>query len=414
MTYRPLPVRPSRGLAFFSNRLSPRRFAALALAVIVLALLPVAALAEPPQISAKRDEARQVLAQIDQLDVSLERAIESYNRATVRLGQIKHAQAVNRNELAIARRNLKRTQDALASHLVAMYASADDNSSLGVLLGATSFGDFVGRLDTIQRIADQDTRIVREVKTFKRSVERQKRELAKARRRQDQFVAQRAEQKAAIDNQLAERRQLVASIRSEIARLQAEEEARQLRLKREAEARLAAQRAEAERQRLARVAALAQARQNGASEAQAQSVAEAVAPSAGVGVVASTPDAMVAPSSRYGGVVGAAMQYLGVPYVWGGASPSGFDCSGLVVYVFAQFGVSLPHYTGDLWNMGVPVSRDQLQPGDLVFFNGLGHMGIYMGGGQMIHAPHTGDVVKISDINSGYYVSSYVGARRIL
>ena len=76
----------------------------------------------------------------------------------------------------------------------------------------------------------------------------------------------------------------------------------------------------------------------------------------------------------------------GVPYVWGGASPCGFDCSGLVVYVFAQLGMlGLPHYTGALWQLGVAVSRDQLAAGDLVFFNGLGHMGIYIGGGQFIH-----------------------------
>jgi cell wall-associated NlpC family hydrolase len=139
-------------------------------------------------------------------------------------------------------------------------------------------------------------------------------------------------------------------------------------------------------------------------------------------VLSASAEAVVAPPSsnpsyapppgKYGGVVGIAMQYLGVPYVWGGASPSGFDCSGLVMYVYAKVGVSLPHNAAAQYGYGMPVSRDQLQAGDLVFFNGLGHNGIYIGGGQFIHAPHTGDVVKISSL-TGWYASTWVGARRL-
>jgi cell wall-associated NlpC family hydrolase len=106
-----------------------------------------------------------------------------------------------------------------------------------------------------------------------------------------------------------------------------------------------------------------------------------------------------------------ALSYLGTPYVWGGASPGGFDCSGLVMYAYAQVGVSLPHSSYALWNVGVSVPRDQLAPGDLVFFSGLGHMGMYIGGNQFVHAPHTGDVVKVSSMDSH---SGYVGARRVV
>ena len=108
------------------------------------------------------------------------------------------------------------------------------------------------------------------------------------------------------------------------------------------------------------------------------------------------------------------MNFLGVPYVWGGASPSGgFDCSGFVLYVYAQHGVSLPHHAATQFNYGTPVTRSQLQPGDLVFFNGLGHNGMYIGDDKFVHAPHTGDVVKISSLNDSWYAATWVGARRL-
>src|SRR4029077_15610285 len=119
-----------------------------------------------------------------------------------------------------------------------------------------------------------------------------------------------------------------------------------------------------------------------------------------------------APPATHGGVVGVAMQYLGTPYVWGGASPSGLDCSGFVMYVYSQVGVSLPHSSYAQYGYGSPVSMSQLQPGALVFFDRLGAVGIYVGGGTFIHAPHTGDVVKTSSL-SGWYASTFVGGRRL-
>jgi cell wall-associated NlpC family hydrolase len=122
------------------------------------------------------------------------------------------------------------------------------------------------------------------------------------------------------------------------------------------------------------------------------------------------------PTGDGSGVVSIAMQYLGIPYVWAGSSLRGFDCSGLVKYVYAQLGVSLPHNTGAQWNdpRAFPVARDQLQPGDLVFFNRLDHVGIYIGNGLFIDAPHTGASVRIDSLGERWYAAKYDGARRIM
>jgi len=113
-------------------------------------------------------------------------------------------------------------------------------------------------------------------------------------------------------------------------------------------------------------------------------------------------------------VVRYAKHLLGVPYRYGGSSPAGgFDCSGFVRYVYSRFGVSLPHSSfGDL-GLGRRISRRALHPGDLVFFDGAGHVGIYVGDGSFIHAPHTGTVVSISTLTDGWYSANYVGARRL-
>jgi hypothetical protein len=125
------------------------------------------------------------------------------------------------------------------------------------------------------------------------------------------------------------------------------------------------------------------------------------------------------PTNTLGGqAVTIAFQFLGIPYLWGGASPAtGFDCSGLTMYVYAQLGIKLGHYTGFQFNEGRHVQPDQLQPGDLVFFNANSagvpqHEGMYVGEGEFIQAPHTGDVVRISSLYETRYALSFVGAVR--
>jgi len=118
-------------------------------------------------------------------------------------------------------------------------------------------------------------------------------------------------------------------------------------------------------------------------------------------------------------VVRIAEQFLGLPYVYGGSTPAGFDCSGFTSYVFKQLGYTLNRISADQIHNGIPVSKSELQPGDLLLFKKNGasrihHVGIYVGDGLMIHSPQTGDVVKYTSIVNGYYNNCYYAARRIV
>lgn len=364
-----------------TRRKAPALVIALAAVAYALAAVPASA---DPSIASKEAQAQSVLGQIQQLDSSLEHAIEAYNLATVKLNKIKHDLSSNTFALATAKKSLKRAQTQLSSRLVDIYTSGDQNAGLAVLLGASSLDDMLSRMDAVDRVSQQDELVLRQVARFRREVQQRQRFLKHAHATQEQVVAERNAARASIESQLGERQALLNSIRGEIAHLRAQEAARQAELRRELQARLAQQ----------------QADQSQAALAPTVQVASPTAPPS------------VAPPSRYGGVVGIAMRYLGTPYVWGGASPAGFDCSGFVMYVYAQVGVSLPHSSYAQYGYGSAVSRGDLQPGDLVFFDGLGHEGIYVGGGSFIHSPHTGDVVKISSM-TGWYASTFVGARRL-
>lgn len=369
------------------KRRAPAILTLLTAIFVAVALASVKTAAADPNVDAKRAQAQDVLDQIHAIDSQLEVAVEAYNFANVKLDRINADLKLNARHLTIAKSSLRNAQTHLSARLVSLYVNGGEGNALEVMLGAKSLDDLLNRMDAVERVSDQDAQVLREVTRFRAEVKQRKLRLDRARTAQAQVVAQKEAQRRSIEGQLAERQRMLSSIKSEIASLEAAEQLRQRRLEEQAQARLAAQSAQG---------------QGFATDQQVTALG------------AASIDAVLAPApdARYSGVVGVAMQFLGVPYVWGGSSPSGFDCSGLITYAYAQMGVSLPHHAASQYGMGVPVSRDQLQPGDLVFFNGLGHDGIYIGGGQFIHSPHTGDVVKISSL-TGWYASTWVGARRL-
>jgi cell wall-associated NlpC family hydrolase len=317
------------------------------------------------------------------MDAQMEKAVEAYNAANVRLDQIKHDLEVNQARLETAKKSLVKARAQVSERLVALYTS-NQPDTLSIIFGASSLGDLIERIDSANRIADEDARIAAEVTQYRNEVRTRQQALVKAQADQVKVVAERAAQRASVQSQLAERQALYSSIKDQIAQLEAAEQAREARL-------------------------AAQARAAAKKHHSAPAPAPAPAPSSSSG---GSSGSSAPPPATHSSVVSIALQYLGVPYVWGGASPSGFDCSGLTMYAYAKVGVYLPHNAAMQYGMGTPVSRSQLAPGDLVFFNGLSHVGMYIGGGRFVHAPHTGDVVKISSLSEYWYAATYVGARR--
>jgi cell wall-associated NlpC family hydrolase len=338
-----------------------------------------------PSVTSKRAQAQQVMGQLQHLSDSLERARSQYYASTQQLAKIQNDLRVNGRELKIAKHNLKRSQRVIAQRLVTLYTS-DQASTLEVVLGARSLDDMISRMDSAKSITSLDARVLSQVKTFRHAVKRNHELLARARVAQQRVVSDRAAAKSSIESQIGRQSSLLASIKGEIARIVAADRARQLQMAAVAQQRLAV----------------------------AHRVASSQETVVGASVIAPQAQTVVAPPSSHSGAASAALSQLGTPYVWAGSQPGGFDCSGLVMWAFAQVGVGLPHSSYAQYSYGVPVSRDQLQAGDLVFFDGLGHVGIYIGGDQFVHAPHSGDVVKISSLSEGWYTSTYVGARRIL
>jgi cell wall-associated NlpC family hydrolase len=339
--------------------------AAIGLATaLAVGLVPGVGQAEP------RPSIAEVQRRIDALNDQADRAVEAYAQARIKLVAARRTAAVSRGRVKREEASLaavRRSMNAVAS---SAYRSGgtDALTSLITTSSPQTFLDRAAALDRISR--DQAERLAAAATARHRLAvveDQAKRDLA-AQRTVEAAVAR---EKATIQHTLQAQKTL-------LSHLQAEERARLKKLQEEraAAARRAALRARASR---ARLIASSFATYNGPA------------------------------SGRAGAAVAEAYNKLGSPYEWGAEGPSRFDCSGLTMWAWARGGVSLPHSSQMQYDVLRHVARADVQPGDLVFFGSpIHHVGIYIGGGQMISAPHTGDVVKIQDAFRG----DYVGAAR--
>ena len=330
-----------------------------------------------PNIGDNQNEVERIKAELAEINHAAEQAVERYNQANVELEQTKQQIEANAIALQDATARLAGSQQVLERRVDRIYRQGSAGF-IEVLLNTSSIHEFMSQYDMLGRISQQDRDIVEQVFNHKTEVENSRSELEQARQKQEELLATAAAEKNEIETRMAAKQEVLAGAEAEVARVIAAEEEEQ----RESQAEYTSQVA-----------------------SQMNGMPAPEAPSGGEYPAAAPPP----PSS--GGAVSIAMQYLGVPYVWGGESPGGFDCSGLVKYVYGQMGIYLPHSAAAQYYAGTPISYSQLAPGDLVFFGQpISHVGIYIGGGSMIHAPFEGAVVSITGVGGG---GGYSGACRI-
>jgi cell wall-associated NlpC family hydrolase len=362
-------------------------------ALVLVSILPAVAEADQTTTAAEAQ------AKVDALDNQAEIVTEQFNAAQARLSQAQSAAQAAANAASAAQAALTAQRVKVSAFAVAAYTSGGVSETvLATTLGTGDPSQTLQKLATLQHLSEQQSQVMRDA-----NVAGLRYDQALATATQDAAVAQAiaagiAAQKKTIDALIAQG-QLVLN------QLSASERAKLL----------AAQRAQAAAQQ--KQAAVALAAWNAARAARPVTraldrPAVVTRQSVALPVAASKPQTAGGGSSIAERAVAAAMSKLGARYVYGAGGARTFDCSGLVQWAYGQSGIRTAHYTGAFWASYRHVSTNQLRPGDLVFFyRDHHHVGIYIGGGMMINAPHTGDVVRIAPVFNG---RDYVGAVRVV
>lgn len=335
------------------------------------------------QIDAIKEQINDFETKIQQLDNSISLAIEKSRQLNeeivVQQGKIEEAEA----EIVKAETALENHKEVYSERLRSIQLNGDQSvvTYAELLLSSGSVSEFFNRFTAISQFIESDT------------------ELLNGLNEKEQALLVAKEQLQIHIEQLKQKQVELAAEQQQIEKDKEQIETDLAAAEGTLEAQLAQQEAEQQAAELAR-------QQLEQQPLVTSTTTPAPAPSTPTAIAAN-----VASSATANAVIANAKQYLGVPYVWGGSTPSGFDCSGFVSYVYRSVGISLPRTSSAQQNVGTRISFNQLQPGDLVFKGSPAyHVGIYIGGGQYIHAPQTGDVVKIAPFNP----SKFSTASRIL
>ena len=350
-----------------------RRLAVLSVLLGTLLLsFVLASAASASPVSQKKARLQQIQGRLQGVYHQVDVAVEKYNQATTQLSGVQQQIKQNSHLLKVAEYNLQVADEQLQSRALDIYKTRDVGI-VDVLFSSSSFDDLVTQLNMMQRLGNSDVDTVKSIAAYQQDIKNRRVKLEADKKSAAKLVADRTSQKDQVVGLQHQLESMTAGIKSQIKQLEAQQ------------------------------AAAAQAAAQAAAAASAASNASSTGGSSGGSSGGgSVPDPG---GSGQSAVVAIAQRYLGVPYVYGGASPGGFDCSGLAMYCYAQIGISLSHGATDQQRASTPVPLSALQPGDLVFFGGPSysyHVGIYVGGGSMINAPHTGAVVSYGSIGGAW------------
>ena len=300
-------------------------------------------------------------AELDELDRELSIAAEAYNASVEELNATKTRLTATQTDLDNAQLAYSTQSDLLKDRARDIYRNGELNI-LDTILGSKSVSDLVGRIRFLNALGESDADIASTLRAQRDQILTTASDLKTAEQKAAELEFTLKARQIEVVLRIQERQDKLAAAEADLLELLDSEAAR----------------------RQIDEAALMQDILSGANKA-------------GIQVVSGTP-------------VETALAYHGIPYLWGGETPAGFDCSGLVLYVFKQHGVKLPHYSGAQFALGESVAPSALLAGDVVFFGSpIHHVGIYVGAGYFIHAPRTGDFVKLSKLADR---SDYAGARR--
>lgn len=332
------------------------------------------------QIDATKEQISDFETKIQQLDSRISLAMEKSQKLNEEINNQQAKIVETEAEIVEAETALKKHKKIYSERLKSLQLKGNQSivTYAELLLSSGSVSEFFNRFTAISQIIENDTQLLNGLNEKELSLKNAEEQLTN----QVNQLKQSQVELAAEQQQIEEsKKQIEEDLAAAEGFLQ-----NQLNQMAQQEAQLAAEQAQ-------------QAQQAQLQPEPQSSVNHATTPSAVETSVTSSATASV--------IIANAKQYLGVPYVWGGSTPSGFDCSGYVSYVYRSVGISLPRSSRDQQNVGTRIPLNQLQPGDLVFRGSPAyHVGIYIGGGQYIHAPQTGDVVKIAAFNPSQFSSA--------